>query len=111
MVNRALKAIRRSDVVLLVIDVVAGITDQDKILAQRVAEDGRYEFCCPRRQEPMRGGVGGGQVEFAGRRERGIRRRLAVADYHVSEERKHAFPPCIPDPCPLCAFCPLSVRV
>lgn len=42
MVNRALKAIRRSDVVLLVIDVVAGITDQDKILAQRVAEDGRY---------------------------------------------------------------------
>ena len=41
MVNRALKAIRRADVVLLVIDVVAGINDQDKILAQRVAEDGR----------------------------------------------------------------------
>lgn len=41
MVNRALKAIRRSDVVLLVIDVVEGINDQDKILAQRIAEDGR----------------------------------------------------------------------
>lgn len=41
MVNRALKAIRRSDVVLLVVDVVAGVNDQDKILAQRVAEDGR----------------------------------------------------------------------
>lgn len=41
MVNRALKAIRRADVVLLVVDVVAGINDQDKILAQRVAEDGR----------------------------------------------------------------------
>lgn len=41
MVNRALKAIRRSDVVLLVIDVVEGINDQDKILAQRIADDGR----------------------------------------------------------------------
>lgn len=60
MVNRALKAIRRSDVVLLVIDVVAGITDQDKILAQRVAEDGRYGLGCSRKQQPMGGGVGGG---------------------------------------------------
>jgi predicted GTPase len=41
MVNRALKAIRRAEVVLLVLDVVAGITDQDKQLAQRIAEDGR----------------------------------------------------------------------
>jgi len=41
MVNRALKAVRRADVVLLVVDVVEGINDQDKILAQRIAEDGR----------------------------------------------------------------------
>jgi GTPase Era involved in 16S rRNA processing len=60
MVNRALKAIRRSDVVLLVIDVVAGITDQDKILAQRVAEDGRYGLGCSRKQQLMRVGVRGG---------------------------------------------------
>ncbi len=41
MVNRALKAIRRADVVLLVVDVVEGVNDQDKILAQRIADDGR----------------------------------------------------------------------
>lgn len=45
MVNRALKAVRRSDVALLVIDVVDGIRDQDKILAQRIAEDGRWVVC------------------------------------------------------------------
>lgn len=41
MVNRALRAIRRSDVVLLVLDVTAGVTEQDRILAQKVADDGR----------------------------------------------------------------------
>jgi GTP-binding protein len=41
MVNRALKAVRRADVVLLVVDVVEGVNDQDKILAQRIADDGR----------------------------------------------------------------------
>ena len=41
MVNRALKAIRRSDVVLLVLDATIGISDQDRTLSQRIADDGR----------------------------------------------------------------------
>ena len=41
MVNRALRAIRRADVVLLVLDVTAGVTEQDRILAQKIADDGR----------------------------------------------------------------------
>ncbi|MCL1469150.1 ribosome biogenesis GTPase Der [Argonema antarcticum] len=40
-INRAFKAIRRADVVLLVIDAVDGITDQDQKLAGRIAEEGR----------------------------------------------------------------------
>ena len=41
MVNRALRAIRRADVVLLMLDATAGVTEQDRILAQQVADDGR----------------------------------------------------------------------
>lgn len=41
MVNRALRAIRRADVVLLILDVTAGVTEQDRILAQKVSDDGR----------------------------------------------------------------------
>jgi GTP-binding protein len=41
MVNRALRAIRRADVVLLVMDATAGVTEQDRILAQKIADDGR----------------------------------------------------------------------
>lgn len=40
-INRAFKAIRRSDVVLLVIDAVDGITEQDQKLANRIIEEGR----------------------------------------------------------------------
>jgi GTPase len=40
-INRSFKAIRRSDVVLLVIDAEDGITDQDQKLAGRIEEDGR----------------------------------------------------------------------
>ena len=40
-INRAFKAIRRSDVVLLVIDALDGVTEQDQKLAGRVAEEGR----------------------------------------------------------------------
>lgn len=40
-VNRALKAIERSDVVLLVIDVLEGITEQDQRLAGHIADEGR----------------------------------------------------------------------
>ncbi|MBC6475871.1 MAG: ribosome biogenesis GTPase Der [Hormoscilla sp. GM102CHS1] len=40
-INRAFKAIRRSDVVLLVIDVIDGITEQDQKLASRIADEGR----------------------------------------------------------------------
>jgi GTPase len=40
-INRAFKAIRRSDVVLMVIDAVDGVTDQDQKLAGRILEDGR----------------------------------------------------------------------
>jgi len=41
MVNRALRAIRRSDVALLILDATAGVTEQDRILAQKIADDGR----------------------------------------------------------------------
>ncbi|GKY98525.1 hypothetical protein MPSEU_000809600 [Mayamaea pseudoterrestris] len=41
MVNRALRAIRRADVVLLVLDATAGVTEQDRILAQKIGDDGR----------------------------------------------------------------------
>jgi GTP-binding protein len=40
-INRAFKAIRRSDVVLFVIDVLEGVTDQDLKLAGRIIEEGR----------------------------------------------------------------------
>jgi ribosome-associated GTPase EngA len=41
MVNRALRAIRRSDVALLVLDATAGVTEQDRVLAQKISDDGR----------------------------------------------------------------------
>mmetsp|Transcript_18702 Transcript_18702/g.26502 ORF Transcript_18702/g.26502 Transcript_18702/m.26502 type:complete len:640 (+) Transcript_18702:121-2040(+) len=41
MVNRALRAIRRADVVLLVMDATEGVAEQDRILAQKIADDGR----------------------------------------------------------------------
>ncbi len=40
-INRAFKAIRRSDVVLFVIDVLDGITEQDLKLAGRIIDEGR----------------------------------------------------------------------
>lgn len=40
-INRSFKAIRRADVVLLVIDAVDGVTEQDQKLAGRIADDGR----------------------------------------------------------------------
>jgi GTP-binding protein len=40
-INRAFKAIRRSDVVLFVIDVLDGVTEQDLKLADRIIEEGR----------------------------------------------------------------------
>lgn len=40
-INRAFKAIRRADVVLLVIDALDAVTDQDQKLAGRIADDGR----------------------------------------------------------------------
>ena len=40
-INRAFKAIRRADVVLLVIDALDGVTEQDLKLADRVREEGR----------------------------------------------------------------------
>jgi GTP-binding protein len=41
MVNRALRAIRRADVVLLILDATAGVSEQDRVLAQQIADDGR----------------------------------------------------------------------
>jgi GTP-binding protein len=41
MVNRAFKAVRRADVVVFVLDAVNGIVDQDRILADRISEEGR----------------------------------------------------------------------
>jgi GTPase len=41
MVNRAFKAIKRAECVVLLLDAVNGIVDQDRILAERIAEEGR----------------------------------------------------------------------
>lgn len=41
MINRALRAIRRADVVLLILDATAGVTEQDRVLAQKISDDGR----------------------------------------------------------------------
>ena len=40
-INRAFKAIRRADVVLLAIDALDGVTEQDQKLAGRIVEEGR----------------------------------------------------------------------
>jgi GTP-binding protein len=40
-INRAFKAIRRADVVLLVVDAIDGVTEQDQKLAGRIEEEGR----------------------------------------------------------------------
>ena len=40
-INRAFKAIRRADVVLLVVDALDGVTDQDQKLAGRIIDEGR----------------------------------------------------------------------
>ncbi|MGD1912788.1 MAG: ribosome biogenesis GTPase Der [Rivularia sp. (in: cyanobacteria)] len=40
-INRAFKAIRRSDVVLFVVDALDGITEQDQKLAGRIIDEGR----------------------------------------------------------------------
>ncbi|HEY9697829.1 MAG TPA: ribosome biogenesis GTPase Der [Trichocoleus sp.] len=40
-INRAFKAIRRANVVLLVIDAIDGVTEQDQKLAGRIEEEGR----------------------------------------------------------------------
>ncbi|TAG21454.1 MAG: ribosome biogenesis GTPase Der [Oscillatoriales cyanobacterium] len=40
-INRAFKAIRRADVILLVIDAIDGVTDQDQKLADRISQEGR----------------------------------------------------------------------
>ena len=41
MVNRALRAIRRADICLLVLDAPSGVAEQDRILAQKISDDGR----------------------------------------------------------------------
>lgn len=40
-INRAFKAIQRSDVALLVLDALEGVTEQDQRLANRIAEEGK----------------------------------------------------------------------
>lgn len=41
MVNRAFKAVQRAECVVLLLDATAGIVDQDRILAQRIADEGK----------------------------------------------------------------------
>ena len=38
MINRAFKAVKRAEVVVLLLDALDGIVEQDRILAQRIAE-------------------------------------------------------------------------
>ena len=39
--NRAFKAIKRAEVVILLLDAVEGIVEQDRVLAERIADEGR----------------------------------------------------------------------
>jgi GTP-binding protein len=41
MINRAFKAVKRAEVVVLLLDALDGIVEQDRILAQRIADEGR----------------------------------------------------------------------
>ena len=41
MVNRAFKAVKRAEVVVLLLDATDGIVEQDRILAERIATEGR----------------------------------------------------------------------
>ncbi|GAB0494267.1 hypothetical protein MMPV_005559 [Pyropia vietnamensis] len=41
MINRAFRAIRRADCVLLVVDVAEGATDQDRKIAERIIDEGK----------------------------------------------------------------------
>ena len=41
MINRAFKAMKRAEVVILLLDAVNGIVEQDRILAERIAQEGR----------------------------------------------------------------------
>lgn len=41
MVNRAFKAVKRADVVILMLDAIDGIVEQDRILAERIGQEGR----------------------------------------------------------------------
>jgi GTP-binding protein len=41
MINRAFKAMKRSDCVVLMLDAVSGIVEQDRILAERISDEGR----------------------------------------------------------------------
>lgn len=41
MVNRAFKAVKRAEVVILLLDAIDGIVEQDRILAERIADEGR----------------------------------------------------------------------
>ena len=41
MVNRAFKAIRRAEVVVLLLDATDGIVDQDRLIAERISDEGR----------------------------------------------------------------------
>jgi GTPase len=41
MINRAFKAMRRADCVVLMLDAVDGIVEQDRILAERISDEGR----------------------------------------------------------------------
>ena len=41
MINRAFKAMKRAEVVILLLDAVNGIVEQDRVLAERIAQEGR----------------------------------------------------------------------
>ena len=41
MINRAFKAVKRADCVVLLLDAVTGIVEQDRILADRISSEGR----------------------------------------------------------------------
>ena len=46
MVNRAFKAVKRAEVVVLLLDATDGIVEQDRILAERIATEGRSRVPC-----------------------------------------------------------------
>lgn len=76
-VVRSLKAIRNSDVVLLMIDAVEGLTDQDKKISQIIVEDGKAFIIAVNKWDALENKQTNAVIDFTKK----IRREAPFLDY------------------------------